>query len=118
MRRPAAKTAVVVGLWIAAVSTTRAQDATASEGRPAPKTPAFERPAQIRSGTAPLGHDRVYPSPVFHDLDGDGVLDIVLGDLPGNVTVTKRTAEGDPTALGKTVPVPAADGKPLDFENW
>ena len=118
MRKPAVMTAAMVGLWIVGVSTAPAQEAPAPGGSRATKIPVFEKPVLIRSGTAPLGHDRIYPSPVFHDLDGDGVLDIVMGDLPGNVTVTKHTAADDPSALGETVPVPAADGKPLDFENW
>jgi hypothetical protein len=79
----------------------------------------FDAPERIKAGDTFAGEtldgrDRLYPSPGMHDVDGDGKLDIVIGDLRGYLTVTKRTADGwsaEENLLG-------ADGKPLKFNNW
>jgi len=76
----------------------------------------FAAPQRILAGEAHLGAGRLYPSPVLHDVDGDGLLDIVVGDLPGRVTFAPRVA--GKLAFGTEKPFLDRDGKPLKFHNW
>ncbi len=83
------------------------------------QAPQFAPPVRLKAGDTFLGENRLYPSPVFHDLDGDGRVDVVVGDLVGALTVAPRAnaAAGAPT-YGPEAKVLAADGQPLDFDNW
>jgi len=74
----------------------------------------FEAPVRLMAGEEPMGAKRLYPSPVMQDLDGDGKPEMVLGDLIGNLTVSRRDGEtwSAPTPLEK------ADGEPIRFHNW
>ncbi|MEM8884966.1 MAG: VCBS repeat-containing protein [Planctomycetota bacterium] len=69
--------------------------------------PRFKAPERL-----PVGENRYYPSPVMHDLDGDGKPELIVGDLRGMVTMSKMGA------LADEKPVLMADGKPLKFQNW
>ena len=84
---------------------------------PTVPSPRFAPPVRVRAGDTMLGEGRLFPSPVFHDVNGDGRLDIVVGDLRGRLTVALRTADAVPT-YEKDVPVLGADGKPVDLQNW
>jgi hypothetical protein len=77
----------------------------------------FAEPKRVLAGEAFLGEGRLYPSPVLHDVDGDGMKDIVVGDLLGAVTFAPRIA-GRTVAFGAEKPFPGRDGKPLKFHNW
>ena len=93
--------------------------ATAGAFAPSQQAPApvFGPPVRIQAGETMLGEGRLFPSPVFHDVNGDGRLDIVVGDLRGHMTVALRTA--DPVAAyEKDNPVLGADGKIVDLQNW
>ena len=83
----------------------------------APAAP-FAPPVRVRAGDALLGEGRLYPSPVFHDVNGDGLLDIVVGDLPGRLTVALRLPGEGPPAYGAEKPLKGADGNDLKFHNW
>ena len=74
----------------------------------------FAPPTRILAGEAFVGAGRLYPSPVMHDVNGDGLLDIVVGDLPGRVTVALRAKDG----FAAETPLKDRDGKPLKFHNW
>jgi hypothetical protein len=78
----------------------------------------FKKPVRIMAGEGHLGAEMYYPSPRVHDVNGDGVMDIVLGDLFGSVTLAcgKKTDTG--VMLEKAVPLKGQDGKALKFENW
>ncbi|MBK9386314.1 MAG: hypothetical protein IPN34_15995 [Planctomycetes bacterium] len=80
--------------------------------------PSFADPVRLNAGAKLLGERRLYPSPVYHDLDGDGLQDIVVGDLRGRLTVAKRLPGKGPAKYAEEKPVLAVDGKEIDFHNW
>ena len=75
----------------------------------------FAPPVRMKAGDAFLGGGRTYPSPSLHDLDGDGRLDVVVGDLAGNVTVATGLEDG---GFAKEAAVKNREGEPLTFDNW
>jgi len=77
----------------------------------------FAAPKRIKAGDKFMGQGRMYPSPVFHDVDGDGLKDVVIGDLIGKVTVALQIP-GEAIAFGREEPMLRSDGKPLKFHNW
>ena len=76
----------------------------------------FASPVRLMAGEKYMGAKRAYPSPVFHDVNGDGHLDIVVGDLPGALTVALRKGAGMEFEAEKKLK--GADGQPLKFNNW
>lgn len=85
--------------------------------------PVFAAPQRIRAGEAFLGEGRLYPSPVLHDVDGDQLQDIVVGDLFGKITFAPRL----PAAKGKSKKavlfgaekeLKDRSGAQLKFQNW
>lgn len=82
-----------------------------------PLPPTFAPPLRLHAGELLLGENRLFPSPVFHDIDGDGRLDIVVGDLRGHLTVALRLP-GEGLRFGAESKLLARDGKALDFGNW
>lgn len=79
------------------------------------QSPTFAAPVRLKAGEAFLGQGRLFPSPVYHDLNGDRRTDIVVGDLAGRLTVAHRTGAA---AFGKEEKVLGADGKQVDLQNW
>lgn len=75
----------------------------------------FADPVRVTAGDAFLGAKRMYPSPAVFDWNGDGRLDVVIGDLPGRVTFALRAEDG---ALAKEEQAKTRDGELLDFQNW
>jgi len=73
---------------------------------------------RIMAGEGFAGAGRLYPSPVCHDIDGDGLLDLLIGDLPGRLTGALRIPGAGPPRFGKEAPLLDAAGKPLKFDNW
>ena len=80
--------------------------------------PTFAAPLRLTAGGAPMGNDQLYPSPVLYDVDGDGALEMIVGDLRGNLVVSERLPSDDTTAWSEPEPLERADGKPLEFNNW
>lgn len=80
--------------------------------------PAFAPPVRLAVAGKWLGAERAYPSPVLHDVDGDGLADLVIGDLKGLVTVAKRERRDGAPSWAAEQPLLATDGRPLDFHNW
>ncbi len=92
----------------------------AQETTPADQAPAsFAAPVRLKAGDAYMGSRRMYPSPVMHDVNGDGLGDIVVGCIFGKVTVALRdaSAKGEIKYL-KPAPLKMESGKDLKFHNW
>lgn len=75
----------------------------------------FAAPVQLTTEGAGFS-DMIYPSPAFHDLDGDGVKDLVIGDLVGRLFHC-GPVEGDDTSFGAMGRL-EANGEPLELNNW
>jgi len=75
----------------------------------------FAKPVMIQAGSKVCGKDRLYPSPAAYDIDRDGKLDIVIGDLRGHLTYASQTKPGTFATEQK---LKDAAGKQLDFGNW
>ncbi len=78
----------------------------------------FSGPTRLMAGDKLLGEKRLFPSPVFHDMNGDGLDDIVVGDLIGRMTVALRKPGAGPAVYGAETKLMAVDGKEVDFHNW
>lgn len=82
--------------------------------------PRFAAPVRLEACPKKLGEGRLYPSPVLHDINGDDLLDVVVGDLRGRITFALREkTEGKGTPrFSAEQELMGADGKELDFHNW
>lgn len=78
----------------------------------------FSTPVRIHAGEAFAGGRRMYPSPALHDVNGDGHADLVVGDLPGRITVALRTPGEGPIGFGPEKPMKDRRGEHLKFNNW
>lgn len=79
---------------------------------------AFAAPVMLKAGDKNLGEGRLYPSPAMHDMNGDGLADIVVGDLFGRLTVAHRIKGEGPVRYGEEVKLLDFEGKELKFNNW
>ncbi|MFO1078170.1 MAG: hypothetical protein U1E73_10660 [Planctomycetota bacterium] len=80
--------------------------------------PTFAPPVRVMAGDKMLGQGRLYPSPVLHDVNGDGLPDIVVGDLPGRLTFALRKPGTGAPVFAAEQDMLGADGKQIDFANW
>jgi hypothetical protein len=103
--------------WVLVAAGIAAGTAQVAVAQDAPQAK-FAAPVRIKAGDGFLGAGRYYPSPVLHDVDGDGRADIVVGDLVGKVTRALRAKDARSLALGAEEPLPDYKGEPLKFHNW
>ena len=80
--------------------------------------PTFAPPVKLLAGGKGLGENRLFPSPALHDIDGDGLADLVIGDLRGRLTVALRQRGAGAPKFAAETKVLANDGSELDFANW
>jgi len=113
MQDPTTRCRVLVTAAIAAFLSAEigAQAAASAPG----DTVTFAAPVRLMAGDAFMGQGRLYPSPAVRDMNGDGFLDVVVGDLSGRVTVAYGKSDG---TFGPDENLLKADGKPLKFHNW
>ena len=78
----------------------------------------FAAPKRIKAGDGFLGEGRLYPSPVLHDVDGDKIPDVVVGDLFGKVTFARRETSPPSGVLGAEQSMKDRSGEQLKFHNW
>lgn len=77
--------------------------------------PRFAPPVLLKAGDKVIGGTRMYPSPAMYDVNGDGRLDVVIGDLPGRLTFALRRPDG---TFADEQKLNDAEGAVLDFGNW
>ena len=109
---------LVVPMLFASAIAGAALSSSTALAQTSPATPTFSAPTRLKAGETFLGQKRLFPSPVFHDIDGDGLQDIVVGDWRGRLTVALRKPGKGPIAFGAETSVMATDGKEIDFHNW
>ena len=80
--------------------------------------PTFRPPVQLIAGDSAMGQGILYPSPKMQDLNGDGVPEMLIGDLRGQLLVAARQGSGDSVQWSELKPLETADGKPIKFDNW
>ncbi|MEZ6059804.1 MAG: hypothetical protein R3C19_05535 [Planctomycetaceae bacterium] len=78
----------------------------------------FQKPVQLTAANEPMGNGIYYPSPKLQDLDGDGVAEMLIGDLTGRLLFAKRSGDENSTAWSQLEPLTTADGQPIKFDNW
>ena len=78
----------------------------------------LQSPTRIRAGRAFLGEGRKYSSPTAYDINGDGKVDIFIGDLEGSMTLAKGAKKGKNVQFGKEKPAKNSQGGQLTFNNW
>ena len=81
------------------------------------KPAVFAAPIPIAEPAAGPIAKLLYPTPVLQDVDGDGAVEMILGDLPGNLWVCERLDGDGPMDWSEPEPL-SVDGRPLKFNNW
>lgn len=79
--------------------------------------PQFSPPIRLMSEDNPLGRKKMYPSPRLYDIDRDGQDELVIGDLPGRVTVAEKVQGAGPAQWGPLEPFMSGK-RALKFRNW
>ena len=79
----------------------------------------FEAPIMLMAGGEPMEAGYSYPSPAIFDVDNDGQDEMVLGEIMGTLSVcdNENKSSGDPQ-WSSAAPLLAADGEPLQLNNW
>jgi hypothetical protein len=79
----------------------------------------FDVPVRLMTEGVPINEKEqlLYPSPVLIDIDGDGQVELVIGDLWGKLRVYKPTGKRGEIMYGKGSVLQAA-GKDLVVPNW
>ena len=75
----------------------------------------FEDPVVVTAGDKAFD-TYIYPTPVLQDVDNDGVRELIVGDLIGNLFVCKA-GEGSDVAWQAAANM-QAQGKNLKLNNW
>ncbi len=86
-----------------------------SGGPPTVDVPSFAGPVQLTTDGKPFT-GILYPSPLVHDLDGDGRPEMMIGEIFGTITVARPTGK-ELGEFGALEPMKAA-GKPIKLNNW
>ncbi|MCO6457768.1 MAG: hypothetical protein J5I93_20885 [Pirellulaceae bacterium] len=82
----------------------------------------FEAPVRLMVGDQPLNAQaaQMYPSPAMYDVDADGQMELVVGDIFGSLNVYEnqnRTGQGDPV-WSQHRTLKTARGEPIKVSNW
>ena len=80
----------------------------------------FEAPVRLMSDGKPLEARDPFPSPAIYDIDGDGVNEMTVGGLRGNLEVfedSNKTGQGEPIWKSRGS-LKDSDGKRIKLTNW
>jgi len=80
----------------------------------------FDAPEMLYVGETPLNQDadQMYPSPAMFDIDNDGKIELVVGDIFGSLNVYENMAEeGDPKWKAHW-PLKTGNGDTIKVSNW
>ncbi len=84
--------------------------------------PDFEPPVRLTVDGTPLNvkAKQMYPSPAMFDIDADGKVELVVGDIFGSIKVyeNKNQASGGDPIWSPHVALNSADGKAIKVSNW
>ena len=72
-------------------------------------------PVLVQASDKMLAEGRPYPSPSMFDMNGDGRLDVVVGDLFGHITYAIQKEDG---SFGAEQKLQDAKKAIIDFGNW
>ena len=82
----------------------------------------FEAPFRLRVGDQPLNSvaKQMYPSPAMFDIDNDGDVELIVGDIFGrlNVYENKNDSDGSDPIWSSHTPLKTAGGKVIKVSNW
>ena len=81
----------------------------------------FSAPTIIMVGDQPLNTvaNKSYPSPAMYDVDGDGKVELVLGDIFGALLVYENENEGSGDPVWSDFePLKSHDGEEIAVPNW
>ena len=80
----------------------------------------FEAPVRLMSDGKPLEARDPFPSPAIYDIDGDGVNEMTVGGLRGDLEVfedSNKTGKGEPIWKSRGS-LKGSDGKSIKLTNW
>ena len=80
----------------------------------------FEAPVRLMSDGKPLEARDSFPSPAIYDIDGDGVNEMTVGGLRGNLEVfedSNKSGQGEPIWKSRGS-LKDSDGKRIKLTNW
>lgn len=63
---------------------------------------------------------QMYPSPAIYDVDNDGKVELIVGDIFGSLNIYENendTGKGDPV-WSRHAPLKTAAGKAIKVSNW
>lgn len=83
----------------------------------------FDAPIRLMVGNDPLNvaARQKFPSPAMYDVDHDGQLELVVGDISGHINFYENENENDSEAGPKWAahePLKSNDGEPIRVHNW
>ena len=105
-----------------ALAATASQRQAKASGRQTFTNKYFEAPVRLMVGEQPLNRaaKQMYPSPAMFDIDNDGHVELVVGDIFGTLNVYENknvSGKGDPIWSSHT-PLKTAKGKKIKVSNW
>lgn len=82
----------------------------------------YEAPTRLMVGDQPLNVEarQMYPSPAMYDVDNDGQIELIVGDIFGTLNVYENentTGSGEPVWSRHTA-LKTAEGKQIKVSNW